>query len=122
MKNIDILKMFNALNSDVLTTSKTVLSTVVLAARLKNIRVLTPYVRDWELAKNELVERYGTPMEDGKFSVPANHPEFVKEFETLNNIEHEELKDILKFVKIEDLPETMDPREFELLSVMIDLD
>lgn len=122
MKNIDILKMYNALSSDTLVNSKTALSTVVLAGKLKNIRILTPYVQDWETAKNELIKRFGSADENGNYSVPTNHPDFVKEFNALNNIEHGELRDALKFVKIEDLPETMDPREFELLSVMIDLE
>lgn len=122
MKNIDILKMHNSLSDNTLAENHRILPTVVLAARLKNIRVLAPYVQDWENAKNELVKYYGTATEDGNYSVPANHPEFTEEFDKLNNIEHEEVKDMLRFVKVDDLPEVMDSHEFELLSVMLDLE
>lgn len=122
MKNWELVKIFNALTNKTLQESKTVLPTVVLVAKMKNIRVLTPYVQDWEAAKNELIKQFGALNEEtGNYSVSFDNSEFIKEFDKLNNIDHPELEELVMFVNVEDLPAEMNPQEFELLSVMVNL-
>lgn len=122
MKNWELVKMFNALNNKTLQESKTVLPTVVLVAKMKNIRVLTPYVHDWEAAKNELIKQFGSKNEEtDNYSVSLDNKDFTDEFDKLNNIDHPELEDLVMFVNVEDLPAEMNPQEFELLSVMVNL-
>ena len=122
MKNWELVKNFNALTNKTLQESKTVLPTVVLVAKMKNIRVLTPYVQDWEAAKNELIKQFGALNEEtGNYSVSLDNSEFIKEFDKLNDIDHPELEELVMFVNVEDLPAEMNPQEFELLSVMVNL-
>lgn len=122
MKNWEVVKMFNSLTSKTLQESKTVLPTVVLVAKMKNIRVLTPYMQEWETAKNELIKQFGTKNEEnGNYSVSLENSEFTAEFDRLNNIDHTELDELVMYVNVEDLPEEMKPQEFELLSAMVNL-
>lgn len=122
MKNWELVRMFNSLTSKTLQESKTVLPTVVLVAKMKNIRVLTPYMQEWETAKNELIKQFGTKNEEnGNYSVSLENSEFTAEFDRLNNIDHTELDELVMYVNVEDLPEEMKPQEFELLSAMVNL-
>ena len=122
MKNWELVKMYNALTNKTLQESKTVLPTVVLVAKMKNIRVLTPYMQEWELAKNELIKQFGTKNEEnGNYSVSLENSDFIAEFDKLNNINHAELDELVMYVKVEELPKEMNPQEFELLSTMVNL-
>ena len=122
MKNWELVKMYNALTNKALQESKTVLPTVVLVAKMKNIRVLTPYMQEWELAKNELIKQFGTKNEEnGNYSVSLENSEFIAEFDKLNNINHAELDELVMYANVEDLPKEMNPQEFELLSTMVNL-
>lgn len=122
MKNWELVKMYNALTNKTLQESKTLLPTVVLVAKMKNIRVLTPYMQEWEAAKNELIKQFGTKNEEsGNYSVSLDNSEFIAEFDKLNNINHVELDELVMYVNVEGLPAEMNPQEFELLSAMVNL-
>ena len=120
MRNWEINNMVNDLNDEVLSNSETKLPVVVLAAKAKNIRVLLPYAQDYEQARANLIKQYGTVDDNGNYKVENTNKEFIAEFEKLNNMDHPELDDIIMRVKIEDLPKEMLPKEFELLSDMIE--
>lgn len=116
MKNYEVMRNYEKLMS--LEGSDTKFSTKFLFTKAMNMSAMKNIVEAFEMAKNELVKKYGSVDEStGDYSVSLSNAEFKKEYEDLLNIEVGDVK--IGLVNVEDLPSEMTSKEFSCIDFMV---
>lgn len=117
MKNIEAYNLYAKLTKG-LEGCKVGFPVEINSARRKNLRILLPIVEDYEELKNELVAKHGMLNEAGRYEVSLLNPDFMAEFNSLNNIENE-----VELVKFDEslIPDGLTPQEYDILFEMVAL-
>lgn len=115
MKNIDAYILYKNLTEG-LENCKVGFPVEINSARRKNLRILRPIVEDYLTLKNELINKYGTPDENGKIAVSLENMEFREEFARLNALEN---NIVLCMVEERFIPTGLTPKEYDCLAELI---
>jgi hypothetical protein len=79
---------------------------------MRNIRNITPELKDFDIVKNQIMDKYGTKLPDGSIQIPANKKD--EYFKDINKLIEEEIEVNISLINPDEIT---DFAPFELMII-----